>query len=258
MSGYRRALRSYGLNEKEVIVYLACMGQNSCSAQEIADRTEFSRQVVYDTMKRLIHDGLIATFHAGSSLRYQSTTPQRLLQNLEQKAEVLKKALPEIERLRQFATTPATTELHTGVVALRNVLRDALTNGQEILLMTDHTQAHELFLEHDFYNMTLKRIETRTPIKTLISSAEMPLKERSIWATDHASFRETRTSSTLDGVQTTILIYGKTVVLMDMCVTSPHAVLVRDPQIAEAQRRLFMHVWNDASSLRKHHTRQRR
>lgn len=249
MSSVANALKSYGLNEKEITVYLACTGKASLSAQEIADRTALSRQVVYDHMKRLINDGLIITFNAGTAVRYQATSPRRFLQNVEQKVSILKDALPEMERLQSFDSVPSTAEVHRGTIAMRNLLVEALTSKKELLWITDHVQAQEVFYAHDFHNLTLKRIATRTPLKIIIGATAIPRDQIPVWRTNPADFRETRIASIADGMKTTTIIYADKVIMMSMTPIMPQAIVIRDAEIAQTQKKMFLNVWGRAKKL---------
>lgn len=243
------ALKEYGLGDREIAIYLACIGRNPLSAQEIAERTGMSRQVVYDHVRRLVADGLIVTSRTSNATRYQAADPRRLISNVERKASLLAEALPRLERMRQFDTVLSTAQTHTGTAALRNLLAEALTSGAELLWMTDHTQAHEVFLPHEFHNLTRKRIASRTPIKTLIGSTPIATDELAIWKTDARDLRETRTSPLIDGVGTTTIIYADRIIMMSMDVSSPQAVAITNALLAQTQRRLFLNLWQNAKSL---------
>ena len=92
-------LRSLGLSDKEIKIYLASLQLGSSLVQNIANFAELNRTSAYDLLKSLEQKGFVSyTIQSGKRL-YQATQPNKIIDMLKEREELVKKILPELNTL---------------------------------------------------------------------------------------------------------------------------------------------------------------
>ena len=90
-------LQSIGLENKEIKIYLALLGEPESTATKISKHTSIDRTFIYELLNKLIEKGL-ASYVIKNNIKYFSAVdPGVLLKNLEEKREQLKNILPELK-----------------------------------------------------------------------------------------------------------------------------------------------------------------
>ena len=92
-------LKSLGLSDKEIKIYLSNLQLGSNLVQEIANFAELNRTSTYDLLKSLEKKGFVSyTIQSGKKF-YQATKPNKLLDMLREREELVKKILPELNSI---------------------------------------------------------------------------------------------------------------------------------------------------------------
>lgn len=111
----QRLLSDFGLNEKEIQVYLTILEQGKISPLQIAGKTGLKRTTVYSVSNALLEKGFIEE-DLGQATRYFTARPLRILptileeeeKSLSQKREILKALIPALQEYPKAddSTTP--------------------------------------------------------------------------------------------------------------------------------------------------------
>lgn len=88
-----------GLNEKEAKVYLAMLALGPATAYRIAPKAGVKRSIAYIVLESLQARGLVSVVPQGERKLFVASDPGKLLGEIEQKKELYKRFLPNLEAL---------------------------------------------------------------------------------------------------------------------------------------------------------------
>ncbi len=88
-----------GLSEKEAVVYLAMLALGPATAYRIAPQAGIKRSIAYVVLDSLQARGLVSVVPQGERKLYVAGDPGKLLGEIEQKKELYKRFLPNLEAL---------------------------------------------------------------------------------------------------------------------------------------------------------------
>ncbi len=88
-----------GLNEKEAKVYLAMLALGPATAYRIAPKAGVKRSIAYVVLESLQARGLVSVVPQGERKLFVASDPGKLLGEIEQKKELYKRFLPNLEAL---------------------------------------------------------------------------------------------------------------------------------------------------------------
>ena len=128
---YEKVLQELGLAKNEAKIYESLVREGELSVGEISKKSLVHRRNVYDSVNRLIEKGLIFEIIQSRENRYQAVDPNKLMELVEEKQQMLAQVLPEMERL--YREVPHTQEVfvYRGIEGWRNYMRDILRIGED-------------------------------------------------------------------------------------------------------------------------------
>lgn len=94
-----KTLQKLGLTDKEAKVYLANLELGPAKIPEIAAKSGIKRTTVYVVIDSLMQKGLVSFFQSKKTKRFAAEEPRKLGLLLQEKQDVLKQAMPQLEAL---------------------------------------------------------------------------------------------------------------------------------------------------------------
>lgn len=154
---YTDLLTQLGLAKNEARIYEALLREGECSVGTIAIKSKVHRRNVYDSLQRLIEKGLVFEILEKHENHYQAVEPRKLLELVEEKKTLIKKALPDLEQL--FSGTPKTEQvfIYRGSEGWKNYLRDILRIGQPAYFIGAKGGWLDERIKHFFRNSSKKQ-----------------------------------------------------------------------------------------------------
>ncbi len=235
-------LKQLGLSENEIKVYIAVLELGTVKAGSIAKRVPLPRTTIYGVLKSLIEKG-IASYVIKSGVKYfTATDPKRLLSIQQEKAEIIKKLLPQLEIIKQTVNETPTIELYTGKLGIKTLFEDMLRTKQTICgygntrLMVD-------LLGHFVPNYIKRRIKQQIFFQLITEESEASIKMK---AEDRNSLRETRFLNKLRETTNAIYIYGKKVAIITLLKKEPVGILIENEEVKKSQEIIFEILWDIA------------
>lgn len=98
-------LREYGLNQKEIDVYLYLVGENELTAYVIAKNTKIHRSTCYEVLEKLVSKGFVSMIEKEGKQFYSANELSKVISNIIEQAEVLKSLIPEMKNLEERQET---------------------------------------------------------------------------------------------------------------------------------------------------------
>jgi len=224
------ALRSMGLNEKEIAVYLANLRIGSSLVQEIAKSSGLNRTSSYDLLSSLEKKGFVSYTITSGKRYYQATDPKKLLDLIKEKESLIKKALPELNTIKEFIIKKPTVEVYIGKNGLKSIFEDILRNSSSFLCLASKKNLLELFkyyLPH-FVNRRIKK-----KIKVRIISDAVPIDEK-------APYKLIK-----QNLKTATWIYNGKIAMVSLEEKEPIGILIQETNFYHTHKMMFNLLWGN-------------
>jgi len=98
-------LKEYGLDNKEIKVFLYLVGNKELTAYRIAKVTKINRSTCYDVLNRLVEKGFVNLIDKKSKSYYSSNELSRVISHLKDKESILLNIMPQLHNLEQKQET---------------------------------------------------------------------------------------------------------------------------------------------------------
>lgn len=243
------ALRSIGLTENEVKIYLDLLKRGSSTAYDIGKRTGIYRVHVYDKLEQLMDKGLVTHVYKGAKKFFQAASPLKIKQYMEDKKrdvelqdEAVQSVLPELEAMASLPKEDTFVEVFKGIEGLKYFLKDIIKTKQEVLVTGIDDQKYQealpVFMKQYFRDLKNNNIKER--VITIKKEGIFLFEKESAPTTEYRFLEETQFNPT------NTFIYGDRMVIVTWG-TPPTAVMIKNASVAETHRGHFEHLWNLAS-----------
>ena len=239
------ALVNFGLSEKEAKVYLACLEIGDASANEISLKSDLPRTLVYDILERLIDSGLVSYAIRNNKKYFSAANPRELLRILHEKEEGISKVLPDLEALQKAkGSSRPVVEIYEGKEGMKTVMNDILRSKVKGFLSYGSSKSSYPIIPAFMDDWHKRRIKQGVVMRIIYNDtpeARARVKQYSYtFKKAQYKFMPIKVS-----IPTATIIYGDRVVLQSWT-KDPFAVMVRNDQMAESQKRYFGELWKIA------------
>lgn len=141
-------LSELGMTGNEIRVYLALLKSGQLSVNEIGTRSGLHRQVCYDALERLLEKGFVSYVVENSKKFFRALEPEKLLDYLESKKELVKEAMPKLCEIARLPKEETRIEVLKGRNVIRAILRDVIrelsrNRGELLMLGVDEEKFEE-------------------------------------------------------------------------------------------------------------------
>jgi sugar-specific transcriptional regulator TrmB len=234
------ALKEYGLSDKEIKVYLALLPLGSINLQEIAKRIDLPRTTIYNTLNYLSTKGLVSFIIKENVRFYEAAEPDKLLANLNEKKELLKSVLPNLNALKETISQSSSAEIFQGSKGIFTILSDVFKVKQQVLYFGSYSLSVEV-LKHFPAHAASMRIDRKIAAKIVID----PYDEPRFHDKEYKKITELRFSLALKDFPCMIFIYGKKVAMYTLK-KDLVGLIITNEQVADAMKMVFDIYWNNA------------
>ncbi len=273
-------LLQFGLDEKEISVYLASISLGPAPASAIAKQSQVNRGTTYDILERLLKLGVVSFYKqyqsrstsGGKDQKKQyfvAEPPQKLLDAVENKKRSLdtlkvhiSKSLPELESLYEKSGARPVAKYYEGSAGLRIILQDVLAT------MSNNPSQPPLSLRGGVPPLKIRGggrgvmnstyyVYSSSDIKQYLYKAYSNFNKDRIKAGvanrviafgkggELAGLDERRCLSEKESTPTYMIIYGGKVAMISLSATGePVGVIIEDQGLYETQKMIFEFVWN--------------
>jgi HTH-type transcriptional regulator, sugar sensing transcriptional regulator len=147
MDEIQRLLGLYGLNDKEIKVYVACLQLGQDTAYNIAEKSGVKRATTYLVLRSLAKKTLVTTHITSKSLLYAASSPQNLVSQLEHRKKELEQSLPSLMAIYNSQPEKPTIEIFEGLEGVKQIYEEIIglsQKGEDIIFYGDltHLEKH--------------------------------------------------------------------------------------------------------------------
>ena len=119
-------LKEAGLNDREIEIYLALLRLGLVLVSTLSKETGLHRSNIYDTLEKLQDKGLVSHIVKNNIKYYKATSPERLLDYIDERKENIKKILPELINLTKLPREETKVEVFKGIEGIKTVLKQII------------------------------------------------------------------------------------------------------------------------------------
>ncbi|HEV8601178.1 MAG TPA: helix-turn-helix domain-containing protein [Patescibacteria group bacterium] len=243
----KQLLQNFGLNQKEIDVYLALIQLGPSPVRLLAQKSGVNRGTTYDILKSLIAQGLVSYFDKASHQYFAAESPEKLLTAVENKRSELEEVkqsiqdyLPELKVIFEKRGGKPVMKLFEGIKGIKMILDDVLTtmsasNEKTYYVFSSATVRKNVY--EAMPNFSQLRIKKGIKVKT-ISLGEggqlVGLDERKWIDPENKNLKSTYE-----------LIYGGKVAHISLDEgNNPVGVVIQNEAIFDTQKMIFEFSWN--------------
>ena len=239
----KQTLKSFGLSEAEIQLYLAGLQTGEAPLSEIAKNAGIKRGSAYLTAKNLEEKGLMGNFKMKSGLKFVSSPPQVLLRQAQRNTENITKIIPELKAIQKGSEDKPTITVYEGHKGYLSVLEDSLNMySQTIRAIGSLGQYYDVITyEYDDTYYIPTRIKNKIKLKGLYfedKAVEKFPKER-----DAKELRQVKILPNQYYQPSLTFIYRNTVVTFS---TKKELIAVKivSKDIAQSEKAKFDLIWD--------------
>jgi HTH-type transcriptional regulator, sugar sensing transcriptional regulator len=233
------ALVEFGLTANEAKTYLAMLRLGSASVNEIARQAGVHRVNAYDIIQRLAERGLVSSAVKGSKAAYEAVAPDKLVALLDERRQLIEKALPEMRREFDMRSSKQEIFVFTGPDGVFNAYKLMLAQQQTIYGIGGQG-LNRKYLKHRHEQFEAERKRQKTMIRALYyeSSRTVEIGDKS---------REIRYLP--DELKSPVMVdfCGDLVVIL-LAATNISAIVIQSRDLADSYRKQFEFMWRFAKA----------
>lgn len=243
MDQLKLILKGLGLEEKEIVLYLASLIRGESGMSELAKQANLKRTSAYVVFKSLEQKGLMASFQMRQGTRFVATPPEALIAKAKNQVEQLDKLLPELKALGLKSDQSPRVSYYEGLegykVAAEDSLRVPQTTLRHIGSLAEIHQA--ITYQYDSTYYIPQRIKKQIKLHALYFQADLLELTRS--HSDISELREIRYLPEKYHHNTSTLIYGDKVVFFSSA-KELITVIVESAELANSEIKKFDLMWD--------------
>jgi len=232
-------LKQFGLNDKEIQVYLALLDLGSALAGDITKKSEVNRTNVYDALERLIKKGL-ATFVISANRKiFEPVNPSRLREILKEKEDKLDLMIDDLQS--RFSSNKSKEEaiIFKGEKGIKSIFEDVLQEKKELLAYGAESRFAEMFPAYQ-KEWNKQRAKLKIPIKIIYNEKVRKKKKE-----EELKLIEMKFISEEYDFPSTIMIYADKVVTI-VWSEMPFGFMIKSKEVVKSNLNFFNILWKIA------------
>ncbi len=241
------ALKSIGLSEREIKVYLACLRLGSATVNRISKEAGTFRTYTYDISRSLMERGLVSSVMRGRVQCFEASDPERILEMLEEKEDQVKEILPQLRKMKSSVTKKPSVDFFEGLAGLK-VIHDTILRERpkEISVYGNPEQHYDIM---KFYLPRFVKERVKLGIKARVVVKDSKVAREWMKGREKEELRQTRFFPRQPGEFPSVTYMWNNKIAYFTVEKKIIAVIIEDESIANAQKTVFENVWK--FSLRK-------
>ena len=226
-------LKQVGLSEQEADIYLALLRLGSVVVSKISQETGLHRSNLYDTLEKLQNKGLVSYIVRNNIKYYQATHPDRLVSNLKEKLENVKRIVPELIDLTKLPKEETQVEIYKAKEGIKTIFKDIVNSGDDYCVYGAAEKFEELlpvYSKQFFRQVNEKKIKEMIIFKESTKTDIKTVKGKYRFISDKYV------------VPTSFNVYGNKVALFIWSLPM-YVILISNKDIANTYRNYFKFLW---------------
>lgn len=237
-------LLQFGLNDKEIAVYLALISLGPSPVRLIAKEAKVNRGTTYDILKGLIELGLVGHYKQETRQHFVAEPPQKIIDAIENKKRSLEtvknqisKSLPELESMYEKTGARPQVKYYEANTGARTILQDVINitkNSEDKSYYIYSSADIKGYLYKAYPKFTEDRIAARVKVRAIAigRGGELVGLDERKWLTKK------------EGSPSYIFIYpGKVAMISLDAADRPVGVIIENDGLYQTQKMIFESLW---------------
>jgi len=242
MNTVKNRLKEFGLDEREIDIYLYLLKDKDIPAYKIASRTNIPRTTVYKILESLSNQGLVSQWSKNSVKHFSAENPKKLSELLENKRKALEEVLPDLLNDFNNKISSPNTKLYIGVEGIKYSFEQILEKAQKekikrMYVISDNKLTAIL---PDFFENWRKRKNQTTDSFTYLIVPSGVSSENKYGSDENRETREMKTQSSFDS---SINIVGDSVYFFSFEKTNIYSISIESAVVSAILTKLFLYIW---------------
>jgi sugar-specific transcriptional regulator TrmB len=239
-----RGLEAYGLDEKEVRVYLAGLEIGTASVLELSRRTTLPRTTLYPILERLEHHGIFKVGKQKNTKVYIAESPETLKRQFDERAVIFSQTLPALETISGSLHAGRGVTFYEGSDGFKRVWKAIINSGvKEYRMITSGTGLLDYAKEPYIVKRVIaERMEKKIFSKQLIRDSK---DARTIVKKDKKELRESRFLPSDIHLPSTVIVFADQVAFITTRKENT-MILLASGDVALTYKTLFDLIWAKA------------
>lgn len=221
-------LKSLGLSDKEIKIYLANLKLGSSLVQKIANFAGLNRTSAYDLLKSLEQKGFVSYIIQSGKKYYQATQPNKLIDMLKERENLVKKILPELNSISQSVGSRPHVEVYVGKDGLKTIFEQILSEAHSFSCIASKDHLFKLF---QFYFPHFVDRRKKKKIKVRIISEVQPFDKTAPYKIINKN------------IKTATWLYDNKIAMVSLEEKEPIGILINEKNFYETHQMMFDMLW---------------
>lgn len=239
MDNIKTALQKYGLNRKQISLYLAALVLGTSSITQLSKKSGLKRSTTYVIIEEIIKRHLLIPVPQGKTMYYKAESPEKLLGFLEDSKDAIKQILPELQDVYLKKVQQPKVRFYEGRDKILQVY-DEIFRAKEIWAMFSYDAYLQVFSEKEskhFFNILNRQGGI---LYNLLPNTK---KARELVGDGYRKgSSETKILPREFKFATDILVFDNKVALISF--DNLTATIITDHSIAHSQKLTLQFIWN--------------
>lgn len=226
---FEEPLKSFGLSENEVKVYLATLSLGTETADNISKKSRLLRTTTYEILKSLANKGLCSHVIKDKKRYFEVADPETLIRILEEKKSKLNEILPELIKLKETTVEKPIVEVYEGKEGLRTILDNLIRiENTEYKVIGNNGKFRDLLQNYYVESFINKRLKKNIFCKFI---AEPGKETNALKKTDKQSIRTTKEIKELTNANAEIFLYADKIAIFTLIKDQPIGITIQEKNI---------------------------
>ena len=237
---FEAELKELELTNNEIKIYLALLQHGVLNPTKLAEITGLHRSYIYDTLERLLEQGIINTILINNKKHYQAVNPKVLREQFELKLKQIDAILPQLSSIFSGTKEETHVELHKGKRVYKTLIKDLIVNFQEndivFLIGIDEgvlEQVEPIYLKQYFTIIKEKKVRE----KIIIAKGGKKFKEISLKYRELDKKYLGETATVIHNNKVYLFIFGE----------PNYLIAIESKKVAETYKKNFELLWEKAT-----------
>lgn len=231
-------LKTYGLNEKQAKIYLACLELGSAPVNKISGLSELPRSTCYEVLEELKHIGVISTFQKKKIKWFNAEDPRLLVRQAKDKLSVLEEHIPQLLASYGKSKNRPKVRFYEGKEGMKTILEEILNEATELFTFSS---ADDLFetLQNEWPKFLKQRIAKKIPVKVIARATPKGFERQSAGPKE---LREVRLISKDYDFHGITLLWKNKIAIFSLK-NELTALVIENKEMFDIQKAMFAAIW---------------
>jgi sugar-specific transcriptional regulator TrmB len=242
-----KGLEAFGLDQKEVSIYLSGLEAGRSTVLELSRRTKMPRSTLYPLLEKLVSRGVFRLVKEKKTSKYLAESPETLERMFHDREEAFIRAIPSLQALNETSFAGPGVTFYEGSDGFKRLWKQLYRSGAtEYRLITSGVSLLDYVKEPYILKQVIaERLERGIFSKQLIRDSR---DARKIVAKDKEELRESRLLPKDVQLPATVIIFADQVGFITTRKENT-MILLASGDVALTYKALFDLIWDKADTL---------